>query len=702
MAVLPTNRTEGDPNHVSDHNELNDGHNLSETHRNAAAPHTGHETPAGAQAKVDTHAADTTSVHGIADTADLMTVTTADVRYINESDHTLATHQSLGLATDADLDAHIADGDGAHVAGAISFVPTGNIASTNVQAAIAEVALEAGSGGTIAASSVTVTPTGGLAADDVQEALAELDAEKQALSDLDEPGNAASTDLLQRGLNPLRLLDPTPPLNDPTLLWSAAPPSTLTMGAANGGRLQRWVAPRTTKIVGVQMRCATASGNIEVAIYDEHMTKLGGSGSIACPAAGSAINVQFATGVAITAGKTYLLFISADNNVAAFGAMLSYLMAGRPIAGTLTSGAFPAPAVIYPRATGFSWASTQAIVMAPLLMPPTTAELAATTLPTVGEVVGFDDTSGRLFGRSGGGSGLFVSDNNGDSWTNPVSWAGEIIGAVVAEGAYLFVATRVPATSTGRIRRCARAGPYAAGDFTLVLDNQEGYCLPWNLVVGADGIIFAANYWAPSAGQVRIRKSTNWGATWTVVLDLGPGIDGESNHVHGIIRDGTNVYANIGDGGTETGLYESSDTGDSFTRTAAYGDLRLIPPVKVDAGILWGSDHWYVGGNLFLHDPIADTLKPRSIMDAPWWNDVYAIHKDDEGLVWYLTFGSSQTSSKRAGLFVSPDDGLTSYLVVDLGWSFTSSWGLFRKDDYVFYTNKRVDVSALDLAGFFG
>jgi hypothetical protein len=171
MAVLPTNRTEGDPNHVSDHNELNDGHNLSETHRNAAAPHTGHETPAGAQAKVDTHAADTTSVHGIADTADLMTVTTADVRYINESDHTLATHQSLGLATDADLDAHIADGDGAHVAGAISFVPTGNIASTNVQAAIAEVALEAGSGGTIAASSVTVTPTGGLAADDVQEAL---------------------------------------------------------------------------------------------------------------------------------------------------------------------------------------------------------------------------------------------------------------------------------------------------------------------------------------------------------------------------------------------------------------------------------------------------------------------------------------------------------------------------------------------------
>lgn len=40
-----------------------------ETHRLASAPHAGHETPAGAQAKVDMHTADTSSVHGLTDTA---------------------------------------------------------------------------------------------------------------------------------------------------------------------------------------------------------------------------------------------------------------------------------------------------------------------------------------------------------------------------------------------------------------------------------------------------------------------------------------------------------------------------------------------------------------------------------------------------------------------------------------------------------
>lgn len=58
------------------------------------------------------------------------------------------------VATQAELDAvsttasnHISDATAAHAAAAISFSPTGSIASTDVQAAIAEVASEAGGGG---------------------------------------------------------------------------------------------------------------------------------------------------------------------------------------------------------------------------------------------------------------------------------------------------------------------------------------------------------------------------------------------------------------------------------------------------------------------------------------------------------------------------------------------------------------------------
>jgi hypothetical protein len=50
------------------------------------------------------------------------------------------------VATQAGLDAHIADTTAAHAATAVSFAPTGTVTATTVQAAIAEVATEAGGG----------------------------------------------------------------------------------------------------------------------------------------------------------------------------------------------------------------------------------------------------------------------------------------------------------------------------------------------------------------------------------------------------------------------------------------------------------------------------------------------------------------------------------------------------------------------------
>ena len=50
------------------------------------------------------------------------------------------------MATQAELDAHINDATAAHEATAVAFTPAGTIAATTVQAAIEEVASEAGSG----------------------------------------------------------------------------------------------------------------------------------------------------------------------------------------------------------------------------------------------------------------------------------------------------------------------------------------------------------------------------------------------------------------------------------------------------------------------------------------------------------------------------------------------------------------------------
>lgn len=85
-------------------------------------------------------------------------------------------------AADLATTAHVADSSAAHAASAISFSPTGSISATTVQAAIAEVAAEAGGGGGVA-SGVTFTPAGDIAATNVQAALVELDTEKLAFND---------------------------------------------------------------------------------------------------------------------------------------------------------------------------------------------------------------------------------------------------------------------------------------------------------------------------------------------------------------------------------------------------------------------------------------------------------------------------------------------------------------------------------------
>ena len=96
------------------------------------------------QAELDAHAADTTLVHGIADTTALETTAGAQAK----------------------VDAHVNDVTAAHAASAVAFTPAGSIAATDVQAALAELDSEKSATGhthTLAA----VTDAGDSAALDV-------------------------------------------------------------------------------------------------------------------------------------------------------------------------------------------------------------------------------------------------------------------------------------------------------------------------------------------------------------------------------------------------------------------------------------------------------------------------------------------------------------------------------------------------------
>lgn len=97
-----------------------------------------------AAAALAAHEADTTSIHGIANTANLETTAGAQAK----------------------VDTHVNDTSDAHDASAISFTPAGTIAATDVQAAIEEVASEAGGGGAPTDVDYLVgTASGGLSAE---------------------------------------------------------------------------------------------------------------------------------------------------------------------------------------------------------------------------------------------------------------------------------------------------------------------------------------------------------------------------------------------------------------------------------------------------------------------------------------------------------------------------------------------------------
>lgn len=97
-----------------------------------------------AAAALAAHDADTTGIHGIADTASLETTAGAQAK----------------------VDTHVNDLTAAHAASSISFTPQGSIAATDVQAAIQEVRDEAAGGGAPSDVDYLVgTASGGLSAE---------------------------------------------------------------------------------------------------------------------------------------------------------------------------------------------------------------------------------------------------------------------------------------------------------------------------------------------------------------------------------------------------------------------------------------------------------------------------------------------------------------------------------------------------------
>jgi hypothetical protein len=495
--------------------------------------------------------------------------------------------------------------------------------------------------------------------------------------------------------------------------WFSNVGGTIGVPSVTGGLGTRWVPSRDTSFYGVTVNITASAGNVCISLYDENLNRLATSGSVASPGTGLHMLHLPAGGVAVREGKTYWIDLAANDTATlrfAAWTQTTNVIGTRSVAYQRgASGSFPAPAQLLPLAHGVSIGTPgSGVALTPVTDPPRTAK--PVTAPFTmgvgvgGQVLARDPSTGRLFAGTAGNA-LAYSDDNGTTWTTTTFSDGFAISAITVVGSSLLIATDTKATpAVGAIYKGSLAGPYTNAGFPATLTGQEGACRPWNLVAYSDGTVFAGNYDSNGNGssQVRIRRSTDSGSTWSIVMDLGPA-DGSLRHVHSVARhpDSTSlVVANIGDSGAVSGVYKSTDGGATFARVATFGAMRLTPVIPLsDGGFLWLSDQYRMGGNLHYMDGAATKLQPRSHYDAPWNGDGYAmtLTKDSAGRLYYACWYTNTTYTRTA-LFVTADEGDTSYLVADRGGAPGYGTALTRAAGYLFYENQRYDVSGLALA----
>ena len=213
---------------------------------------------------------------------------------------------------DAAIADHPADPTNAHAASAIGFSPTGSIAATDVQAAVAEVASEAASAlsahtgngtGAHAASAISYAGSTNLSATTVEAALDELDAEKAAVQTTRtypapyfHPNASSVEDLSYAGV-PAWLLDAAG-----TESVGGRIPAGDLAGWATANVTLKWFAITTdTGNVVVTVRYRSLTSGVDVgAGYS--VTSLGNVTTAAVGSVGFEMSVSLGT-LAITAGQ---------------------------------------------------------------------------------------------------------------------------------------------------------------------------------------------------------------------------------------------------------------------------------------------------------------------------------------------------------------------------------------------------------------
>ena len=134
-------------------------------------------------------------------------------------------------------------------------------------------------------------------------------------------------------------------------------------------------------------------------------------------------------------------------------------------------------------------------------------------------------------------------------------------------------------SSRGKIWRAPKGSFNAWTEITVPTAGPLTTGRPGSLCALGGGVLLYGNYTSGPGDGAHIWRSTDWGATWTEVLD-NPG----GKHVHAIRFNSATgvVWASLGDEGFQgAGLWKSVDSGATWTLMSSneYGiDMVFVPP----------------------------------------------------------------------------------------------------------------------------
>lgn len=302
---------------------------------------------------------------------------------------------------------------------------------------------------------------------------------------------------------------------------------------------------------------------------------------------------------------------------------------------------------------------------------------------------------GVLWGYTNVALKLQKSLDGGDTCTEVYDFTGgedcyQIGGIHVTSNGNIYVSTWGDDYATVQAKSHIWRSEDGGTTFEQVLDLRgdiRNWCFDSD-----DTYLFVTEYgYSTAPNNCRyLRRTSDWGDTWDIVLDLGTTTTG--THLHGVSIDTFNpgtVWLCVGDvePSATTGIYRSDSNGDSGTWSRVIGckSVKVLP--RSDAVYFVDDTASLRGvGIIYQIDRATNDVEVICIPDVQIQANVYGMSVDNAGII----YANYCEGFNRLG--ASPDGGRTWVFSQPLGNDSNSDAPTAESEGYIFFSSKRCAV----------